>query len=61
VEPPEALAALEQIETDLDDVEHALRRLDDGSYAVCAKCGGPIADQRLEAMPATRLCRDDHR
>ncbi|MGH9263721.1 MAG: TraR/DksA C4-type zinc finger protein [Acidimicrobiales bacterium] len=50
------LSILEQVEAELADVEHALRRLDDGTYGNCEVCGRPIPDERLEAMPATRLC-----
>lgn len=37
-------------------VEAALGRLDDGTYGVCEVCGEPIADGRLEALPATMRC-----
>ena len=50
------LSILEQVEAELADVEHALRRLDDGTYGTCEVCGKPIPDERLEAMPAARLC-----
>ena len=50
------LSILEQVEAELADVEHALRRLDDGTYGTCEVCGKVIPDDRLEAMPATRLC-----
>jgi RNA polymerase-binding transcription factor DksA len=50
------LSILEQVEAELADVEHALRRLDDGSYGTCEVCGKTIPDERLEAMPAARLC-----
>ncbi len=50
------LSILEQVEAELADVEHALRRLDDGTYGTCEVCGNAIPDERLEAMPATRLC-----
>jgi RNA polymerase-binding transcription factor DksA len=53
------LSILEQIEAELADVEYALRRLDEGKYGTCEACGKPIDKDRLEAMPATRLCRDD--
>ena len=53
------LAILESIEAELADVEHALRRLDEGTYGICEACGRPIDQERLEALPATRLCRDD--
>ena len=53
------LSILERVEAELSDVEHALGRLDDGTYGLCAACGKPIGDSRLEAMPATRFCVDD--
>ncbi len=50
------LSILEQVEAELADVEHALRRLDEGTYGTCEVCGKPIPEERLEAMPATRFC-----
>ncbi len=52
----EALAA--SLREALAEVEHALAKLDDGSYGVCENCGQPIQSARLEAMPAARLCID---
>jgi RNA polymerase-binding transcription factor DksA len=40
----------------LQDIDDALRKIDDGTYGVCESCRGPIAEARLEAMPAARLC-----
>jgi RNA polymerase-binding transcription factor DksA len=40
----------------LGEVEHALAKLDDGTYGSCEGCGGPIPEARLEAKPAARLC-----
>jgi DnaK suppressor protein len=42
----------------LVDVEHAIERIDAGTYGSCETCGAPIAAARLEAMPATRYCID---
>ena len=53
------LSILEQVEGELADVEHALRRLDAGTYGFCEACGKPIADDRLEAVPAARFCVAD--
>jgi RNA polymerase-binding transcription factor DksA len=53
------LSILEQVEAELADVEHALRRLDDGTYGSCEACGRPIDEARLEAMPEARFCVDD--
>ena len=50
------LSILEQIEAELADVEHALKRLDDGTYGTCEVDGKPIPADRLEAMPAARFC-----
>jgi RNA polymerase-binding protein DksA len=36
--------------------EHALERLDDGSYGVCEMCGQPIGKLRLQAAPRATLC-----
>ncbi len=53
------LSILESVEAELADIEHALRRLDEGTYGTCEACGKPIADDRLEAQPAARFCLDD--
>lgn len=42
----------------IKQVDDAIARIDDGSYGVCESCGLEIAEQRLDAMPFTRLCRD---
>lgn len=54
-----ALSLLENIEAELDDIEHALGRLDDGTYGTCEACGQAISDDRLEAVPGARFCLDD--
>jgi len=45
-----------QLTEQLGEVDHALAKLDDGTYGVCERCGAPISEPRLEAMPATRFC-----
>jgi RNA polymerase-binding protein DksA len=47
-----------RLRAELDEVERALAKLDDGTYGRCEVCGEPIAEARLEAMPATRFCID---
>ena len=49
-----ALAA--QLRSELDEVERALEKIEAGTYGKCEVCGEPIAEARLEAMPATRFC-----
>src|SRR3954452_2314657 len=41
------LSILEQIDAELGDVEHALRRIDDGTYGTCEFDGKPIPAERL--------------
>jgi len=55
-EQGENRALLGQLREQLNDIEHALAKLDRGDYGMCERCGGPIAEARLEAMPATRFC-----
>jgi DnaK suppressor protein len=45
-----------QLREQLDDVERALARLDEGHYGQCETCGEPIGEARLEVMPAARNC-----
>ncbi len=40
----------------LGEIDEALSKFDQGTYGRCEGCGGTIAEARLEAMPAARLC-----
>lgn len=37
-------------------IERALARFEDGTYGSCVRCGKPIGEERLEAVPAADLC-----
>jgi DnaK suppressor protein len=37
-------------------VRRALAKLDEGSYGRCDRCGGPIGQERLEALPWAAQC-----
>lgn len=41
----------EQTEKRLEDVERALRKIEEGTYGVCDDTGEPIPKGRLEAVP----------
>jgi DnaK suppressor protein len=41
---------------DLQRIEAALRRIEEGEYGFCAECGGEIAEKRLAADPMASLC-----
>ena len=36
----------------LDQSEHALERIDNGTYGICESCGNPIGKLRLQAAPS---------
>ncbi|HKR00093.1 MAG TPA: TraR/DksA family transcriptional regulator [Pyrinomonadaceae bacterium] len=36
------------------DIDQALMRMDEGTYGECTRCGKPIDERRLEAMPTAR-------
>ena len=37
------------------EIDEALRRIDEGTYGQCERCGKPIDERRLEAMPTARF------
>jgi len=41
---------------ELQDIEAALTRMDEGSYGGCTECGDEIGRARLQASPAARRC-----
>lgn len=48
------LAELESRE--LEQIEHALERIEQGGYGRCEFCGDKIAEPRLNALPYTTTC-----
>jgi RNA polymerase-binding transcription factor DksA len=50
---------LEQVQGELNDIDHARARIEDGTYGICEACGKPIGDARLEAVPTARFCVED--
>ncbi|WP_234490923.1 TraR/DksA family transcriptional regulator, partial [Streptomyces sp. MBT33] len=40
----------------LTQTEHALQRLDSGTYGLCENCGNPIGKARMQAFPRATLC-----
>lgn len=49
-----ALLAMEQQQ--LQQIEAALQRIEDGVYGKCTECGDPIPPERLEILPYATLC-----
>ncbi len=42
--------------TFLKKIDHALAKIDGGTFGVCEDCDEPISMKRLEARPETTLC-----
>lgn len=36
------------------EIDEALLRIDEGTYGQCERCGNPIDERRLEALPTAR-------
>lgn len=51
----------ENSEQVLEAIEAALKRMDEGTYGLCTRCGRPIPEERLEAKPYAALCIEHQR
>ena len=49
-------AELAEAMDELQGIDEALQRITQGTYGICERCGEPIAEGRLEALPAAVLC-----
>jgi RNA polymerase-binding transcription factor DksA len=49
-------ATLDRIAAELEAVDSALRRLDDGTYGRCVDCGAVIDESMLAQHPLTARC-----
>ena len=47
-----------ELQAMLGDVVRALRKLEDGTYGICDRCGRLIPEARLEARPWSVRCVD---
>lgn len=43
---------------EIRQIDEALERIDAGTYGLCQVDGEPISDERLQAKPWARYCRD---
>jgi DnaK suppressor protein len=50
------LALENRIRQELAKVEHALEKIQSGTYGLCDNCGKPIDPGRLEALPQAAVC-----
>ncbi len=51
----------ESAQLTLEQIDHALDRLAEGTYGLCEVCGKPIDNERLVARPSATLCIEDQR
>lgn len=49
-------ALIDRLEDQLNLVEQAIERLEQGTYGKCTNCGRDISPGRLKAMPQASLC-----
>ena len=47
---------MDEAMNELNTVEAALARIEDGTYGICAKCGKEISAARLEVVPEAVVC-----
>jgi DnaK suppressor protein len=45
-----------RVRQEMAAVEHALDKIQKGTYGLCDNCGQPISPERLEALPQATLC-----
>jgi len=41
---------------ELEEIDAALLRIEEGRFGTCVACGGPLGLQRLRALPEARYC-----
>jgi DnaK suppressor protein len=57
LENQEALEVIGKTEaTEIHQIEAALKRISEGTYGTCAKCGELIDPRRLKALPTAATC-----
>jgi DnaK suppressor protein len=47
-----------ELDAMLRDVDRALRKVEEGTYGICDRCGSLIPEERLDARPWSVLCVD---
>lgn len=57
-EREQEMSFADQMRDSLEQVEHALARIADGTYGICEGCQRPIGKLRLEAYPRATYCME---
>jgi DnaK suppressor protein len=58
VERLSTTATARSIAASITEIDHALEKIDSGTYGTCDSCGRAIPMARLEVRPAAGLCVD---
>ena len=57
LENQEALEVIESSDIrEIRQIQAALKRITDGTYGICARCGKSIDPRRLKALPTATTC-----
>ena len=51
-----AMSRRSTLQSNLEEIDAALSRLDDGTYGLCEDCRAPVPEGRLEIIPYARRC-----
>jgi DnaK suppressor protein len=51
------LAAAGELKGRLNEIDIALGKIQNGTYGICEKCGGPIEPEILAIDPESRYCK----
>lgn len=49
-------ALLKRAREQVEEIDAAIGRLDEGTYGICVRCGQPVGQDRLAARPAAATC-----
>lgn len=53
----ERTGVMTALELRLEDINNALKEIENGTYGICKSCGNKIEEDRLEANPAAQTCK----
>ncbi len=57
-EMSEQISTVDRLVADRSAALAALEKIEAGTFGTCERCGNPIQDERLEALPTATLCVD---
>ncbi|MGD9496728.1 MAG: TraR/DksA family transcriptional regulator [Armatimonadota bacterium] len=58
IERAQSMAVGASLREQLDEVNAALGKIENGTYGICDSCGKPITKKRLSVLPWATLCKE---